>query len=364
MDIGNNQLPEPPNNQTYVLTRLAATAGKHMRKLRRNWSLTKNDISKSLSRMTKKKSRTDLDNAGTEQSNRKSSLDILKNDELVPAEAENKTLPRKGFLNKFRRSMSLSQESANELTSNLDHKPRSTFYLTGEIDIDKNDTESERDSGASLSPVQKPSRAIMRPQSPPPPAPIEKPKKRSTSWYAEVGLFKNSENLPKQRPSTFWYAEVGLYQKSRSTPSTSSAENSGNNTTVSVKHEDFINQDNSEEYYNLKNESEYYNDSINSFSSTETKKDQALPDIQLRLQDEPLYQFYDAAVMESVCNDMTSDFDSDGYEEVGDNISIAESRLSSRPSALELVNPNKTSSFSRTLWCEIPEVINSSVLSE
>lgn len=301
MDIGNNQLPEPPNNQqTYVLTRLAASAGKHMRKLRRNWSLTKNDISKSLSRMTKRKSRTDLDK------HRKSSPEILQSEETPPCECppepENKTLPRKSFLTKFRRSMSLSAESANELTSNLD-KPKSTFYLT-EIDIDKN--ESERDSGASLSPVQRNSKVIIRPQSPPPPAPVKvKKDKRSTSWYAEVGLFKNSESNAARRSNTFWYAEVGLYQTGRSTPSTSSAENSGN-TNVSIKPDDFINQDNNEEYYNLKNGSEYYNDSINSFSSTETKKDQSLTsfatDVHLRLEDEPLYQFYDAAVLEVWCS--------------------------------------------------------------
>ncbi|XP_044260068.1 uncharacterized protein LOC123008342 [Tribolium madens] len=359
LDIGNSQLPETPNNQTYVLTRLAATAGKHMRKLRRNWSLTKNDISKSLSRMTKRKSRTDLDK------HRKSSPEILQPEEPPPCECppepETKTLPRKSFLTKFRRSMSLSAESASELTSNLD-KPKSTFYLT-EIDIDKN--ESERDSGASLSPVQRNSKAIIRPQSPPPPAPV-RAKKRSTSWYAEVGLFKNSESNATRRSNTFWYAEVGLYQTGRSTPSTSSAENSGNTTNVSIKPDDFINQDNSEEYYNLKNGSDYYNDSINSFSSTETKKDQSLTslatDAHLRLEDEPLYQFYDAAVLESVCHDGVSDFDSDGYEEVGD--SNSESTLSSRPSTMELVSPNKNLlTVSRTLWCEIPEVIQSSVLS-
>lgn len=59
--MGNTQLPEPPNNQqTYVLTRLAASAGKQMKRLRRNWSLTKNDITKTIGRMTKKKSRTEL----------------------------------------------------------------------------------------------------------------------------------------------------------------------------------------------------------------------------------------------------------------------------------------------------------------
>lgn len=125
--------------------------------------------------------------------------------------------------------------------------------------------------------------------------------KRSTSWYAECGLFKNAENMPK-RPNSFWYAEVGLYQTNNSTPSTSSAENSGSNTVtnMTIQNLDTINQDNSEEYYNLKNENDYYNKSISSFSS-DTKLDMSSGhfsnDMQLRLQDEPLYQFYDAAVL-------------------------------------------------------------------
>lgn len=106
--------------------------------------------------------------------------------------------------------------------------------------------------------------------------------------------------MPK-RPNSFWYAEVGLYQTNHSTPSTSSAENSGSNTTtnMTIQNLDTINHDNSEEYYNLKNEN-YYNKSISSFSS-ETKLDMSSGhfsnDMQLRLQDEPLYQFYDAAVL-------------------------------------------------------------------
>lgn len=64
VDVGNNQLPEPPGNQIYDLTSIAKFAGRHMRKLRRNWSLTKNDITKSLSRITKKKSRRDLSAIG------------------------------------------------------------------------------------------------------------------------------------------------------------------------------------------------------------------------------------------------------------------------------------------------------------
>lgn len=59
--MGNCQLPEPPNNSNiYSLTQLAVKAGQQMKKLRRNWSLTKNDITKSLSRINLMKSNTNL----------------------------------------------------------------------------------------------------------------------------------------------------------------------------------------------------------------------------------------------------------------------------------------------------------------
>lgn len=134
----------------------------------------------------------------------------------------------------------------------------------------------------------------------------DKKEKRSTSWYTECGLFKNQD----KRPNTFWYAEVGLYPKCNSTPSTSSAENSGNNTNVIIQTTeqpngldlDTLNEDNSEEYYNLKNENDCYNESVKSFSSSETKMDRSFSnmsgEMQLRLQDEPLYQFYNAAVVD------------------------------------------------------------------
>lgn len=60
----------------------------------------------------------------------------------------------------------------------------------------------------------------------------------------------------------------------------------------------------------------------------------------------------------------TSDFDSDNYEDVPeetDKVDVGKHR----PSAMELVSPKRDSMcFNKTLWCEIPEVLNSSVLSE
>lgn len=61
----------------------------------------------------------------------------------------------------------------------------------------------------------------------------------------------------------------------------------------------------------------------------------------------------------SACDDSSSEFD---YEEVGERNNSDATSL--RPSAMELVAPVRNSiTVNRTLWCEIPEVITSSVLS-
>lgn len=240
---------------------------------------------------------------------------------------------------------------------------------------------------------RRPQSTALRPQMPPPPAPIPteakkplavkkepskevketpakecKEKMRSTSWYAECGLFKatnpaDSTSLPSKTPrspkstpvivtpavipvvqaptppnrspSTCWYAEVGLYQHSGSTPSTSSAENSGSSPGNIIGYGEKLEnineakelkkskkdyqllrenrlQHNQEEYYNMRNSKEYrreeseenggkkekengcyYNEE---FCDTEKLKKQQSGDMQLLLKDEPLYQFYDAAL--------------------------------------------------------------------
>lgn len=79
-----------------------------------------------------------------------------------------KSLNRKGFLKKFRRSISMNPENASEITNNL-NKPRSTFYLTDTIVIDNNAVEDKK----AVSPVSN-NKVLTRPQSPPPPAPTGK----------------------------------------------------------------------------------------------------------------------------------------------------------------------------------------------
>lgn len=56
---------------------------------------------------------------------------------------------------------------------------------------------------------------------------------------------------------------------------------------------------------------------------------------------------------------MRSELDSDGYEEIGDG---SQKLKPSRPTAMELIQPREGQH--RTLWCEIPEVVSSRVLSK
>lgn len=108
----------------------------------------------------------------------KQELSVYENVQFVGHETTSETKPPtpKGFLHKFRKSISLSAESACELTQSLG-KTKSTFYLTETIDIDtedKTEDNSRNDSGLPSSPVQKNRSSILvRPNSPPPPIPTQ-----------------------------------------------------------------------------------------------------------------------------------------------------------------------------------------------
>lgn len=157
-----------------------------MKRLKSNWTVTKTDITKSLNRMTKRKSRTDLEQ--TEEKNKQTDDNKSSGKhpayENVQVGGENdatseKSKLGKSFLNKFRRSMSMSTESANELTESL-NRGNSMFYLTeavdvdGDIDGEKGELRSGNDSGFPSSPIHRNSRSsIVRPQSPPPPIPTQ-----------------------------------------------------------------------------------------------------------------------------------------------------------------------------------------------
>ncbi|XP_026329596.1 ephexin-1 isoform X2 [Hyposmocoma kahamanoa] len=146
-----------------------------------------------------------------------------------------------------------------------------------------------------------------------------KEKSRSrTSWYADC----NSDTASTHTSTASWYAEVGLYQAGNI--SSSSGASSGSHPASPLPHSLFPH--------------------------------------------EPLYQFYNAAKVESACRE-TGDSDSDAYEVTSGTTEVQPTSppsLSSppvsnvRPSAMALVAPRGPA---RTLWCEVPEVLNSTVLS-
>ncbi|XP_069177972.1 serine-rich adhesin for platelets isoform X2 [Procambarus clarkii] len=77
--------------------------------------------------------------------------------------------------------------------------------------------------------------------------------------------------------------------------------------------------------------------------------------------DEPLYQFYTATVLERAAHNQGDCSSEDDYEVINDGHNSQARRLQSRPSAMELVTP---ADGRRTLWCELPEVIDSGLLNQ
>ncbi|XP_028172175.1 ephexin-1 isoform X2 [Ostrinia furnacalis] len=246
----------------------------------------------------------------------------------------------------------------------------STFYLTDSMDGDSgfsNCDNGQAGSTETLSPgsagrrrdgtrepelgrrprawaESTPCLALERPTAPPPPPPTatdlsavneelkrllptlsrkDKSPRTRTSWYAECGA---SDTASVNTSNTCWYAEAGLYQVGN--VSSSSGASSGSHPASPLPHSLFTH--------------------------------------------EPLYQFYNAAKVESVCRE-TGDSDSDAYEASGAGAgpppapapplvpdASVPPPLPVRPSAMALVAPRGPA---RTLWCEVPEVVNSAVLS-
>lgn len=83
--------------------------------------------------------------------------------------------------------------------------------------------------------------------------------------------------------------------------------------------------------------------------------------------DEPLYQFYTANVLERAAQNQGDCSSEDDYEVINDGQhgnggeGGSGRQLPCRPSAMELVTP---ADGRRTLWCELPEVIDSGLLNE
>ncbi|KAH8268760.1 hypothetical protein KR018_003538 [Drosophila ironensis] len=199
----------------------------------------------------------------------------------------------------------------------------------------------------------------LRPHEPPPPPPppqslsngskdaTERERElepgQPTSWYAECGVFKQATSAAAAAASprgdepvtptpsghggvNSWYAESGLYQ----TSGVSVASSSGSSG-VSTGNEAGLGDELPSEPHSL-------------FSN------------------EPLYQMYSAAKLESITRDLEAhEGSTDGYEEIGQHAKAKPEPLAKpRPSALQLVGPKNGPS--RTLWSEIPEVIQSYIL--
>ena len=369
-DIRNGKLPEvPPRENIYGVhvMRFKEAAGKKMQKLRKNWSLRKNDISNKLSRM-RRKSSVDPRGAGVLCAPQASPP------RTPPMEKSQSSSQLSGskywsFKSKFQRSHSTSTTLG------------STFYLTEEMHVGKDSSSgvSQQDSNSTYSaspvsqrsgptiaapsiplPPRPPSVAsqqnsvserrnsgAMRPNSPPPPPPPPVPRrnnprkdkdktKSASSWYAECGLFDstnsqaNFDSLTKRSSkedplNNSLYAEAGLWDN---VPPSSSPYDSSHSEHDMSQATDFSDS-----------------------SAGNTGSDMPHP----LFSDEPLYQFYNASVFEQARRQEAAEGDSDGYEEIVDGVV-----KSTRPSAMELIRPREGKH--RTLWCEIPEVRESGVL--
>lgn len=260
----------------------------------------------------------------------------------------------RSFKSKLRKSF--ATESSLSIGSSNYGSSRSTFYISDSVDVDsgifagnenKLGTSQEISAAGSADKVDEAvlrspksttpdsgrrRSSTIRPNNPPPPPPlvIEKQRKKSsTSWYAECGVFKvenfNANHRSSKRNGASWYTEAGLYQTSGESVISSSG-SSG----VSTGGEGGPSDDN-----------------LHSMFSNE-----------------PLYQIYNATRLESISRDIEIIEDHDGYEEVGlHRINNSEEiKKPQRPSALQLVEPNKGSN--RTLWSEVSEVISSGILGE
>nr|CAD7569274.1 unnamed protein product [Timema californicum] len=397
-DITNERLPNLPAGQNiYGITKIAEAAGKKMLKFR-----------KSLSKMRTKRNSTDLGTLSVAQSPTlppalpltspptlppalpparsitppSSSPPILPPTRSItppstlpplppassshPAPMEKTvssgSLSRRKYwsLRRFKRSLSSVSQHPSALPGAGNRKGTAMFYLSSADDMDSgpnrggntvysegSDVPSSRSSCGSTNTlvyecrlddraVGKRRPPLERPHSPPPLPPSQAPelpkrvprngrKSGNSSWYAECGLFdqttkghSNGEMLKRgpskvERPNSHsWYTEIGLYGTTS-----------------------------------------FGNGSSQSIVDKESKTDQ-----EHRFVDEPLYQFYTASVAEQAQRDISGDLDSDGYEEICDG--TLKTPVTPRPTAMELIHPKEGKQ--RSLWCEIPEVVNSQVL--
>ncbi|XP_056634491.1 rho guanine nucleotide exchange factor 26 [Diorhabda sublineata] len=397
-DVTNNPLPpEPVNIDTNGFDKFT----KNLSRFKKNFS---RDITKSLRRFSKKIHQTDIDDSKKKEVDR---LSTIIPSESISGASKNywnesskidDTKPG-SLLSRIRRSVSLSASVTNltsyfEALNNTENQRRSVFYLPDPVGNENEKTEDKSNSSPPISSISSSKTKLVRPKLPPPPVPpkdavIEKILKEKeakknidkspisknnthnnetsrTSWYTEIGLYSKSTNVMEERERSITKVDTVQTETMAQTTKFSSVIEE-----LNVKlNKNNTNEPSSVMQNNFETESNYNNQSMYSYNSNDSKKDDSSVtysshDVQF-FEDEPLYQFYDAAVFESACDgDTSSEPDSDIYEDIMDETNenyISSSTLTENLE--ESINlGNKTITFTRSLWCEIPEVMKSSVLS-
>ncbi|XP_049860841.1 rho guanine nucleotide exchange factor 26-like isoform X3 [Schistocerca gregaria] len=403
------RLPAPPPQQNvYGITKIAEAAGKKMLKLRKSFGRMKS-AKRSAAQLSPSGGQTPLATpaatvaiplveplpAATTASPPQPPESRLQREAPQPDSGSRDPARSRKYwsLRKFRRTTSVVSASQASVATSIanSRKTSSTFYLATGGEASKDDDSStgkeydgmtggpdRRASSPAVTSQPQPAGSVLRPSEPPPlpptaapapaPAPVaasqvltavsRRPNKKdkkektggSTSWYAECGLFDGATEADDKAGSrrsaavagggsgsgSSWYAEAGLWGSLTSSPNssdTSEQDNSGQGTVSAVTET----------------------------SVPDTSRENG-EENQTCFRDEPLYQFYNADAVERYMRG-GSEMDSDGYEEVGQGQhpdSTSTSVVVKRPSAMELICPQEGQ---RTLWCQIPEVVNSAVLS-
>ncbi|BES96896.1 Rho guanine nucleotide exchange factor (GEF) [Nesidiocoris tenuis] len=227
-----------------------------------------------------------------------------------------------------------------------------------------------------------------RPTSPPPPPPpLVNGEGKGTSkvndhtLYVESGLFDhthppspqqlaaNQTNQSsnetsngflsnKNHSNSQWYSDAGLYENTTADPIVGKTRRSIDEPLPDLP------------IRRVSNSSWYSDLGLNSRKPPSDADSGHGSQLDLQFADEPLYQFYAARVAELEQRENNSDI---GYEEIGPNSDLSDREIYSpsdisvgsvgsggvRPSAMDLVSPE---SIHRTLWCQVPQVINSGIL--
>lgn len=398
-DVTNNPLPpEPVNAEANGFDRFT----KNLSRFKKNFS---RDITKSLRRFSKKIHQIDIDDAKKEEEEDPLPSIIIPSEPTSEAaknqwneSSKSDNVKPGSLLSRIRRSVSLSASVTNltsyfEALNNTENQRRSVFYLPDPVEIENEKTEDISNSSPPITSISSSKAKIVRPKLPPPPVPpkhtvIEKIlKEKEAKKNIDRSSISKNNTQNNESSRTSWYTEIGLYSKPPSN-GTEEIDKSITKADINQKvvqttkfssvieelnsklNKNSNNDQSSVIQNNSENESNYNNQSVYSYSSNDSKKDDSSVtysshDVQF-FEDEPLYQFYDAAVFDSACDgDTTSEPDSDIYEDIMDETNENYISSSTITDALEESTNfgNRTITFTRSLWCEIPEVMKSSVLS-